>query len=150
MTPAEFVHYVSGIAKKNQFPFSNIILGGDHLGPNVWQNESAESALQKSGVRLVAEDWTAFFHLTPLGNDDELLGQMDQAITAHAYPPPVWSPGEVVVDHVQISAANLIAGSYAVWMGMYSPLTQVRATVATETVVVSEDRARLLEFQLAP
>ena len=90
------------------------------------------------------------FHLTPLGNDHELLGQMDQAITAHAYPPPVWSPGEVVVDHVQISAANLAAGSYAVWMGMYSPLTQVRATVAAETVVVSEDRARLLEFQLAP
>ena len=77
MTPAEFVHYVSGIAKKNQFPFSNIILGGDHLGPNVWQNESAESALQKSGVRLVAEDWTAFFHLTPTGNYPELLGQMD-------------------------------------------------------------------------
>ena len=150
MTPAEFVHYVSGIAKKNQFPFSNIILGGDHLGPNVWQNESAESALQKSGVRLVAEDWTAFFHLTPLGNDHELLGQMDQAITAHAYPPPVWSSGEVVVDYVQISAANLPAGSYAVWMGMYSPLTQVRANIAAETVVVSEDRARLLEFQLAP
>ena len=75
---------------------------------------------------------------------------MDQAITDHAYPPPVWSPGEVVVDHVQISAANLAAGSYAVWMGMYSPTTQVRATVAAETVVVSEDRARLLEFQLAP
>ena len=80
----------------------------------------------------------------------ELLGQMDQAITAHAYPPPVWSPGEVVVDHVQISTSNLAAGSYAVWMGMYSPLTQVRATVAAETVVVSEDRARLLEFLIGP
>ena len=54
------------------------------------------------------------------------------------------------MDYVQISTANLAAGSYAVWMGMYSPLTQVRATVAAETVVVSEDRARLLEFQLAP
>ena len=75
---------------------------------------------------------------------------MDQAITAHAYPPPVWSSGEVVVDYVQISAANLPAGSYAVWMGMYSPLTQVRATVASEMLAVSEDRARLLEFQLAP
>ena len=102
------------------------------------------------GLRPAAEDWTAFFHLTPLGNDHELLRQMDQAITAHAYPPSVWSPGVVVVDYVKISAANLLAGSYAVWMGMYSPLTQVRATVAAETVVVSEDRARLLEFQLAP
>ena len=69
-----------------------------------------------------------------------------QAITAHAYPPPVWPPGEVEVDYVQISAANLAAGSYAVWMGMYSPFTQVRATVAVETFVVSEDRARRLEF----
>ena len=30
------------------------------------------------------------------------------------------------------------------------PLTQVRATVAAEMVGVSEDRARLFEFQLAP
>ena len=62
----------------------------------------------------------------------------------------MWSTGEVVVNRVQISAANLHAGSYAVWMGMYSPLTQVRTTVAAETGVVSEDRARLLEFQLVP
>ena len=102
------------------------------------------------GVRPAAEDWTAVFHLTPLGNDHELLGQMDQAITDHAYPPPVWSPGEVVVDHVQISAANLAAGSYAVWMGMYLPLTEARAAVAADLVVVSEDRARLMDFQLAP
>ena len=54
------------------------------------------------------------------------------------------------MDYVEISAANLLAGSYAGWMGMYSPFSQVRATVAAETVVVSEDRARLLEFQLAP
>ena len=33
---------------------------------------------------------------------------------------------------------------------MYSALTQVLATVAAETVVVSEDRARLLEFQIGP
>ena len=133
-----------------------IVLGAELelIGYRVDALPTASQPLQLTlwwrGVRPAAEDWTAFFHLTPLGNDDELLGQMDQAITAHAYPPPVWSPGEVVVDHVQISAANLIAGSYAVWMGMYSPLTQVRATVAAETVVVSEDRARLLEFQLAP
>ena len=98
------------------------------------------------GLRPAAEDWTAFFHRTSLGHDYELLGQMDQAITAHAYPPPVWSPGEVVVDYVQISAANLAAGSYAVWMEIYSPLTQVRATVAAETGVMSEDRTWLLEI----
>jgi D-tagatose-1,6-bisphosphate aldolase subunit GatZ/KbaZ len=52
MTPADFVCYVRGIAEKNNFPFENIILGGDHLGPNVWQNEPAESAMQKSAVMI--------------------------------------------------------------------------------------------------
>src|SRR5688500_15556854 len=48
MTPANFVGYVRGIAQENGFPFENIILGGDHLGPNVWQDEPAESAMEKS------------------------------------------------------------------------------------------------------
>jgi D-tagatose-1,6-bisphosphate aldolase subunit GatZ/KbaZ len=48
MTPADFVGYVRGIARENDFPFENIILGGDHLGPNIWQNEPAESAMEKS------------------------------------------------------------------------------------------------------
>src|SRR5512142_2884000 len=43
MTPADFISYLRGIAEENKFPFQNIILGGDHLGPNVWQNEPAES-----------------------------------------------------------------------------------------------------------
>ncbi len=52
MTPKDFVTYVRGIAKENNFPFENIILGGDHLGPNVWQNEPADSAMQKSAEMI--------------------------------------------------------------------------------------------------
>ncbi len=52
MKPKDFVAYVRGIAEENNFPIENIILGGDHLGPNVWQNESAESAMQKSAVMV--------------------------------------------------------------------------------------------------
>lgn len=48
MTPALFVAYVRDIAAKTSFPVENIILGGDHLGPNVWQGEPAETAMQKS------------------------------------------------------------------------------------------------------
>ena len=62
-------------------------------------------------------------------NYAELVGQLDQSITDREYPPMVWSHGEVVVDTVQICAAKLQAGSYAVWMGMYAPLTQMRAVV---------------------
>ena len=88
--------------------------------------------------------------VTPLSKDRELLGQMDQAITAHAYPPTVWSAGEVVEDHVRISAANLQAGRYAVWMGLYSPATLERVAVEAGAGEVIEDRARLLEFQIGP
>jgi D-tagatose-1,6-bisphosphate aldolase subunit GatZ/KbaZ len=48
MTPRFFVDYLQNIAAQTAFPVENIILGGDHLGPNVWQNEPAESAMQKS------------------------------------------------------------------------------------------------------
>jgi len=48
MTPKDFVAYVRDIAEENHFPFENIILGGDHLGPSVWQKEPAESAMQKA------------------------------------------------------------------------------------------------------
>jgi D-tagatose-1,6-bisphosphate aldolase subunit GatZ/KbaZ len=50
MTPVKFVEYVRGIAIENDVPFENVILGGDHLGPNVWQNEPAEMAMDKAKV----------------------------------------------------------------------------------------------------
>ena len=40
------------IAEANDYPIENIILGGDHLGPNVWQDEPAESAMEKSEVMI--------------------------------------------------------------------------------------------------
>lgn len=52
MTPADFVRFVHEIASENHFPHENVILGGDHLGPNVWQNESTELAMQKSAVMI--------------------------------------------------------------------------------------------------
>jgi len=45
MTPRDFFAYVSGICEKMNFPFERVILGGDHLGPNVWQNQPAEQAM---------------------------------------------------------------------------------------------------------
>ncbi len=53
MTPANFYDYVKKIAEENRFPFEKIILGGDHLGPNVWQDEPAAEAMQKSKVLVM-------------------------------------------------------------------------------------------------
>ena len=75
--------------------------------------------------------------------------QLDHVVTDHEYPPMVWAAGEVVQEGVHISAAKLQAGSYAVWMGMYAPVTQMRAAVKAGPGVVVDNRA-LLEFQLTP
>ncbi|TKI04084.1 tagatose-bisphosphate aldolase subunit GatZ [Martelella alba] len=48
MQPAQFRDFVLAIADNIGFPPQRIILGGDHLGPNCWRNETAESALLKS------------------------------------------------------------------------------------------------------
>ncbi len=45
MNPRQFVQYVQGICRKINFPFDRIILGGDHLGPNVWQNLPSSQAM---------------------------------------------------------------------------------------------------------
>ena len=48
MTPVLFKQFVTTIAERVGFPLGRLIFGGDHLGPNCWQNEAAEQAMQKS------------------------------------------------------------------------------------------------------
>lgn len=45
MTPADFRHFVCQLADSLDFPQEQLILGGDHLGPNRWQNLAAEPAM---------------------------------------------------------------------------------------------------------
>lgn len=78
MRPKDFIAYVRGIAEETDFPFEDIILGGDHLGPNVWQNEPSESAMQKSAVMMQEYIQAGFvkIHLDcsmRLGNDPQIL-----------------------------------------------------------------------------
>ena len=86
MTPKDFVVYLRGIAEENQFPFENIILGGDHLGPNVWQNESAESAMQKSAemIRQYIEAGFTKIHLDcSMKLADDPAGVLDIEVIAN-------------------------------------------------------------------
>lgn len=54
MVPADFVRYVDTIARKTGFPMDNVLLGGDHLGPNPWKNLPSGEAMDKAKT-LVAE-----------------------------------------------------------------------------------------------
>ncbi len=48
MTPAKFVTFIRNIAEKIDFPFHHVVLGGDHLGPNAWQAEKSDVAMDKA------------------------------------------------------------------------------------------------------
>lgn len=45
MTPADFYGFVCQLAESLGFPTSQLILGGDHLGPNRWQKQPAQQAM---------------------------------------------------------------------------------------------------------
>ncbi len=52
MTPAVFKNFVLTIADRIHFPHERIIFGGDHLGPNCWQSDTAEQAMSKADVLI--------------------------------------------------------------------------------------------------
>lgn len=52
MRPADFRRFVSDIAARVGFPADSLWLGGDHLGPNAWRAEPAQSALAKSAQMI--------------------------------------------------------------------------------------------------
>ena len=54
MTPVAFRDQVHGIAEQVGFPREQIILGGDHLGPNPWRHLSAEHALARAEAMVAA------------------------------------------------------------------------------------------------
>lgn len=86
MTPQDFADFVKQRALKNEFPLSDLVLGGDHLGPMVWKNETADSAMAKAEtlVRDFVEAGFTKIHLDasmPLAGDDISHG-MDPAVVA--------------------------------------------------------------------
>ena len=50
----------------------------------------------------------SFFHITPGNNNAEMVGQPGHAITDHECPPAGWAAGELVKEHFQISAVEMV------------------------------------------
>jgi D-tagatose-1,6-bisphosphate aldolase subunit GatZ/KbaZ len=48
MTPADFVGFVGAIADRVNFPRQDLLLGGDHLGPLTWADETPGAAMRKA------------------------------------------------------------------------------------------------------
>jgi D-tagatose-1,6-bisphosphate aldolase subunit GatZ/KbaZ len=60
MRPADFSRFVLAIAARLGVPNEQVLLGGDHLGPNCWQDLPAEAAMAKS-EQLIADYVAAGF-----------------------------------------------------------------------------------------
>jgi D-tagatose-1,6-bisphosphate aldolase subunit GatZ/KbaZ len=74
MTPEAFRSFVASVAQEMAFPMERVILGGDHLGPYPWRQESSETAMQKSRDLVAASVRAGYskIHLDasmPLGGD---------------------------------------------------------------------------------
>ena len=60
MRPHQFMSEVQMIAKEEGMHTENLILGGDHLGPLLWQNENESSAMGKAAELVKAYTLAGF------------------------------------------------------------------------------------------
>ena len=79
MKPADFPPFVAGIARRAGLDIDRIVLGGDHLGPVCWTDETADAAMAKACDLLESyvEAGFAKIHLDasmPCADDPEALG----------------------------------------------------------------------------
>jgi D-tagatose-1,6-bisphosphate aldolase subunit GatZ/KbaZ len=114
MTPAMYRDYVLALAGERGFPAERLVLGGDHLGPNAWQNLDAATAMLHAET-LVANYAAAGFHKIhldcsmrcaddPAQLPDEIVAERsarlariaDAAASDAGHPPPVYVIGTEV------------------------------------------------------
>lgn len=85
MTPVDFRDRLHRLAAECNFPLQRLVLGGDHLGPNRWQGEPAEQAMEHAEV-LIASYVAAGFKKIHLDCSMSCLGD------------PVPLPDELVAE----------------------------------------------------
>lgn len=100
------------------------------------------------GLKPASQNWTGFFHLTPVSDATSLVGQLDRSLTGGVYPPTIWEEGELVEEQIEIPAGSLAAGKYALWMGLYSSANFERAAISKSPNQIQDNRTLLLEFEI--
>ena len=134
LRPADFPPYVAGIADRAGFGPDRIVLGGDHLGPVCWTDETADAAMARSCelVESYVEAGFAKIHLDtsmpcvddPDEVDDEVVARRaaqlcrvaEQAANARGNESgPVYVVGTEVpppggakngIDHLEVTSAE--------------------------------------------
>jgi D-tagatose-bisphosphate aldolase class II non-catalytic subunit len=106
MTPADFRTFVERIAGKVRLATDQIILGGDHLGPNPWKDLPAEEAIAKAEVMIAGFAAAGFtkLHLdTSMGCAGEPVALPDETTAERAaHLAVVAEANKAVVDPVYV------------------------------------------------
>jgi D-tagatose-1,6-bisphosphate aldolase subunit GatZ/KbaZ len=129
MTPADFRRFIDDLAGRIGFDPGNLILGGDHLGPNPWKHFDPDEAMRRAEVMIHAYAKAGFtkLHLdTSMGCRGESVALADEVTATRAARlarvaeaaaggdalPPVYVVGTEVpvpggaleaIDHVEIT-----------------------------------------------
>jgi D-tagatose-1,6-bisphosphate aldolase subunit GatZ/KbaZ len=84
MTPRDFVAEVRSVAERVGFDSSNLVFGGDHLGPNPWRKLPADRAMAESEAMVAAFVAAGFakIHLDPSMGCAGEPEALDDALTA--------------------------------------------------------------------
>ncbi|WP_373991403.1 D-tagatose-bisphosphate aldolase, class II, non-catalytic subunit [Duganella sp. BuS-21] len=125
MTPADYIGYVRDLARSTGLPQEQLILGGDHLGPNTWQHLAPEPAMANARALIDAYVRAGFhkIHLDcsmacagdPLPLPDAIVAERsadlaqiaEQAALDANLPPPVYVIGtEVPIPGGEASLAG--------------------------------------------
>ena len=83
--PHEFMAWVRKIAEEEKMPGDSLVLGGDHLGPLIWQQEPEGSAMEKAAEMVKAYTLAGFtkIHLdTSMKLADDPPGPLDPRVCA--------------------------------------------------------------------
>lgn len=135
MTPEDFVHFLFGLADEAGFKKENLILGGDHLGPNPWRSESSDQAMKKSKI-LVRDYVKAGFTKIHL---DTSMPCADDAVD-----PGTSMPDEMVAGR----AAELCQIAEEVWQNNRHSLEKPVYVIGTEVPVPGGAEGSLHNIQV--
>jgi len=140
MKPADFRDFVLAIAEEVGFPQERLILGGDHLGPNCWQNEPATTAMEKS-VDLIKTYVAAGFskiHLDASMSCADDPVPLDPKVVAERAARLCQAAEETASDELKKSLTYIIGTEVPVPGGEASSISSVHVTRVEDAAMTLE------------
>lgn len=111
--------------------------------------QAIQLVLYWQALRPPGERYKVFVHC--VDSDGHLRSQVDSEPVYWAYPTDQWQAGEVVADRVRLQVpSDAQAGTYALFVGMYSQATGERLPAWSAGARLAADRVALTTFEVIP